>query len=121
MSAFDFMNKTKSNENLSSGLSSLLIEDIYDSQLDTFVNQSKPTKSSSKEESSNYFSMIDDFAMSTKKPEESFEKKSAFAFMSPCKYSRERVCIIIYSFFIVSVITSIISSITTTTTSTPQG
>lgn len=85
MSAFDFMKKTNSHESFSSGLSSLLIEDLYDSQLDTFVNQPKPPKI--KKETS-YFSMIDDFAMasSAEKPENHFEQKSAFAFLSACKF-----------------------------------
>ncbi|KAI7871972.1 uncharacterized protein EV154DRAFT_529369 [Mucor mucedo] len=98
MSAFNFMNKTESHESLSSVLSSSLIEDLYDSQIDTFVNQAKPTpsrpqqkKKKKKGQESTIFSMIDDFAMASQdqrlspssgRRSTNFEVKSAFPFMS---------------------------------------
>lgn len=100
MSAFNFMNKTESHESLSSVLSSSLIDDLYDSQLDTFVNQPKPApfrqQKKKKKPETTFFSMIDDFAMgslqeqsissSPSKRSPRFELKSAFPFMSSCKY-----------------------------------
>lgn len=109
MSAFNFMNKTESHESLSSVLSSSLIEDLYDSQIDTFVNQAKPTpsrpqqkKKKKKGQESTIFSMIDDFAMASQdqrlspssgRKSTNFEVKSAFPFMSSCKY----LCILIFA------------------------